>query len=146
MAVSTKSAIERRHVDGEIGSRIRLRRTMLGLSQKELGDTIGITPQQVQKYEKGTNRIAASTLFIVAEALRLVRAHHTTLRTAQTRCRCTCGRDFQIPSHNKPGRAPPPAATLPPVSLWTCRSPLVAGYPGVDGRNQVAAKLHHWLN
>ena len=57
------------HVDGEIGSRIRLRRAMLGLSQKQLGDAIGLTPQQVQKYEKGINRIAASTLFIVAEAL-----------------------------------------------------------------------------
>ncbi|MGO8866613.1 MAG: helix-turn-helix domain-containing protein [Alphaproteobacteria bacterium] len=56
-------------VDGEIGSRIRLRRAMLGLSQKQLGDAIGLTPQQVQKYEKGINRIAASTLFIVAEAL-----------------------------------------------------------------------------
>lgn len=56
-------------VDGEIGSRIRLRRAMLGLSQKQLGDAIGLTPQQVQKYEKGINRIAASTLFGVAEAL-----------------------------------------------------------------------------
>ncbi|MFI4987205.1 MAG: helix-turn-helix domain-containing protein [Alphaproteobacteria bacterium] len=56
-------------VDIEIGSRIRLRRAMLGLSQKQLGDAITLTPQQVQKYEKGTNRIAASTLFIVAEAL-----------------------------------------------------------------------------
>ena len=57
------------HVDLEIGGRIRLRRAMLGLSQKQLGDAIGLTPQQVQKYEKGINRIAASTLFIVAEAL-----------------------------------------------------------------------------
>src|SRR5208282_2833237 len=57
------------HVDSAIGSRIRLRRAMLGLSQKQLGDAIGLTPQQVQKYEKGINRIAASTLFIVAEAL-----------------------------------------------------------------------------
>ncbi len=56
-------------VDLEIGSRIRLRRAMLGLSQKQLGDAIALTPQQVQKYEKGTNRIAASTLFVVAEAL-----------------------------------------------------------------------------
>ena len=69
MAASTKTAIEQRHVEGEIGSRIRLRRTMLGLSQKQLGDAIGLTAQQVQKYEKGTNRIAVSTLFIVAEAL-----------------------------------------------------------------------------
>ena len=69
MAVSAKTAIERRHVDGEIGNRIRQRRTMLGLSQKQLGAAIGITPQQVQKYEKGTNRVAASALFIVAEAL-----------------------------------------------------------------------------
>ncbi len=57
------------HVDGEIGSRIRLRRALLGFSQKQLGERIGLTPQQVQKYEKGVNRIAASTLFKVAEAL-----------------------------------------------------------------------------
>ena len=57
------------HVDLEIGGRIRLRRAMLGLSQKQLGDAIGLTAQQIQKYEKGTNRIAASTLFGVAEAL-----------------------------------------------------------------------------
>ena len=69
MAALTKTALERRHVEAEIGNRIRQRRTMLGLSQKQLGDAIGITPQQVQKYEKGTNRIAASALFIVAEAL-----------------------------------------------------------------------------
>ena len=44
------------------GSRIRLRRTMLGMSQEKLGDSLGITFQQIQKYEKGTNRVGASRL------------------------------------------------------------------------------------
>jgi transcriptional regulator with XRE-family HTH domain len=56
-------------LDRVIGNRIRLRRAMLGLSQKQLGHAIGLTPQQVQKYEKGTNRIAVSTLARVAEVL-----------------------------------------------------------------------------
>jgi transcriptional regulator with XRE-family HTH domain len=47
-------------VDKHVGSRVRMRRTMLGLSQEGLGDALGITFQQVQKYEKGTNRISAS--------------------------------------------------------------------------------------
>lgn len=65
----------RSQVESEIGRRIRLRRAILGLSQKQLGGAIGLTPQQVQKYEKGTNRIAASTLFAVAEALEVPVAH-----------------------------------------------------------------------
>ncbi|MBO6813925.1 MAG: helix-turn-helix transcriptional regulator [Rhizobiaceae bacterium] len=49
-------------IDVHVGSRVRLRRTMIGLSQEKLGDSLGITFQQVQKYEKGTNRIGASRL------------------------------------------------------------------------------------
>lgn len=56
-------------IDIAIGGRIRLRRAMIGLSQKQLGEAVGLTPQQIQKYEKGANRIAASTLFSVAEKL-----------------------------------------------------------------------------
>jgi transcriptional regulator with XRE-family HTH domain len=56
-------------IDRAIGGRIRLRRAMLGMSQKQLGVAIGLTPQQVQKYEKGTNRIAVSTLARVGDAL-----------------------------------------------------------------------------
>jgi len=49
-------------VDKHVGSRVRMRRLMLSLSQEKLGDALGLTFQQVQKYEKGTNRIGASRL------------------------------------------------------------------------------------
>ena len=56
-------------VDIHVGSRVRLRRLLLGLSQEKLGDELGVTFQQVQKYERGANRIGASRLFRVAEVL-----------------------------------------------------------------------------
>ncbi|SCX07856.1 transcriptional regulator, y4mF family [Agrobacterium sp. DSM 25558] len=56
-------------IDIHVGSRIRLRRVMLGLSQEKLGDGLGITFQQVQKYEKGTNRVGASRLQHISELL-----------------------------------------------------------------------------
>src|SRR6266849_9042510 len=49
-------------IDKHVGSRVRMRRMMLGISQTKLGDALGLTFQQVQKYEKGTNRISASRL------------------------------------------------------------------------------------
>src|SRR6266545_148862 len=49
-------------IDVQVGSRVRLRRNMLGLSQEKLGEAIGLTFQQVQKYERGANRIGASRL------------------------------------------------------------------------------------
>ena len=52
-----------RPVDAHVGSRVRLRRTMLGMSQEKLGQAIGLTFQQVQKYERGTNRIGSSRLY-----------------------------------------------------------------------------------
>ncbi|KQT64315.1 MULTISPECIES: helix-turn-helix domain-containing protein [unclassified Aureimonas] len=56
-------------VDIHVGSRVRLRRTMLGLSQEKLGEALGITFQQIQKYEKGSNRIGASRLQRISEVL-----------------------------------------------------------------------------
>ena len=56
-------------IDIHVGSRIRLRRTMLGMSQEKLGESLGITFQQVQKYEKGTNRVGASRLQNIAGIL-----------------------------------------------------------------------------
>ncbi len=56
-------------IDVQIGRRIRLRRTLLGLSQQTLAAEVGLSFQQVQKYEKGTNRLGASRLFQIAEAL-----------------------------------------------------------------------------
>jgi transcriptional regulator with XRE-family HTH domain len=49
-------------IDKHVGSRVRMRRLMLGMSQTKLGDALGLTCQQVQKYEKGANRIGASRL------------------------------------------------------------------------------------
>src|ERR1700730_13493079 len=49
-------------IDRHVGSRVRMRRMMLSMSQEKLGDALGLTFQQVQKYEKGTNRIGASRL------------------------------------------------------------------------------------
>jgi transcriptional regulator with XRE-family HTH domain len=56
-------------VDIHVGSRVRLRRTMLGMSQEKLGESLGITFQQIQKYEKGTNRIGASRLQRISEVM-----------------------------------------------------------------------------
>jgi len=53
-------------VDAHVGKRVRMRRLMLGMSQTKLGDALGLTFQQVQKYEKGANRISASRLQLIA--------------------------------------------------------------------------------
>lgn len=56
-------------IDVHVGSRVRLRRTLLGMSQEKLGEAIGLTFQQVQKYERGANRIGASRLHDLARVL-----------------------------------------------------------------------------
>ena len=56
-------------IDRHVGSRVRMRRVMLGMSQEKLGDALGLTFQQVQKYEKGTNRIGASRLQQISRTL-----------------------------------------------------------------------------
>src|SRR5579862_8035846 len=56
-------------IDVQVGSRVRLRRNMLGLSQERLGEAIGLTFQQVQKYERGANRIGASRLHELSRVL-----------------------------------------------------------------------------
>jgi transcriptional regulator with XRE-family HTH domain len=58
-------------IDRHVGSRVRMRRMMLNMSQEKLGDSLGLTFQQVQKYEKGTNRIGASRLQQIAEILKV---------------------------------------------------------------------------
>jgi transcriptional regulator with XRE-family HTH domain len=55
--------------DVHVGSRIRMRRNILGMSQEKLGEHLGITFQQIQKYEKGTNRVGASRLQAIASIL-----------------------------------------------------------------------------
>jgi transcriptional regulator with XRE-family HTH domain len=56
-------------IDIHVGSRVRFRRMLLGMSQEKLGERLGLTFQQVQKYEKGINRIGASRLFDLAQVL-----------------------------------------------------------------------------
>jgi transcriptional regulator with XRE-family HTH domain len=56
-------------IDAHVGSRVRSRRVLLGLSQEKLGDALGLTFQQIQKYERGANRIGASRLFDLSCAL-----------------------------------------------------------------------------
>jgi transcriptional regulator with XRE-family HTH domain len=56
-------------IDKHVGSRVRMRRMMIGMSQEKLGEKLGITFQQIQKYEKGTNRVGASRLQQIATAL-----------------------------------------------------------------------------
>ena len=56
-------------IDIHVGSRVRLRRNMLGMSQEKLGEALGITFQQIQKYEKGTNRVGASRLQAISTIL-----------------------------------------------------------------------------
>jgi transcriptional regulator with XRE-family HTH domain len=58
-------------IDKHVGSRVRMRRMMLAMSQEKLGDALGLTFQQVQKYEKGTNRIGASRLQQISNILQV---------------------------------------------------------------------------
>ena len=58
-------------IDKHVGSRVRMRRMMLGMSQEKLGNNLGLTFQQVQKYEKGTNRIGASRLQQISTILQV---------------------------------------------------------------------------
>jgi transcriptional regulator with XRE-family HTH domain len=56
-------------IDTHVGSRIRLRRTLMGMSQERLGEALGLTFQQVQKYERGVNRVGASRLYDLSRVL-----------------------------------------------------------------------------
>ena len=56
-------------VDGQIGNRVRMRRMLIGMSQERLGELLKVTFQQVQKYERGANRVSASRLFQLAKVL-----------------------------------------------------------------------------
>lgn len=58
-------------VDVHVGHRLRTRRVVVGLTQEKLGSCLGLTFQQIQKYEKGTNRISASRLFEMSQILKI---------------------------------------------------------------------------
>jgi transcriptional regulator with XRE-family HTH domain len=67
-----KSKEEANKIDAHVGDRVRLRRKILGMSQSDLSSRIGLTFQQVQKYERGSNRISASKLYDIAGVLKVV--------------------------------------------------------------------------
>lgn len=67
----TENNIETNLIDKRVGARIRLRRRLLGYSQEKLALALGLSFQQVQKYEKGTNRVGASRLFDIAQILQV---------------------------------------------------------------------------
>jgi transcriptional regulator with XRE-family HTH domain len=73
-----------RPIDVHVGSRIRLRRTLLGMSQVSLGEALGLTVQQVQKYESGVNRVVASRLFDLSRVLEVPIGFSSTM--CQTSC------------------------------------------------------------
>ncbi|PTT11106.1 helix-turn-helix domain-containing protein [Caulobacter sp. HMWF025] len=58
-------------VDLHVGSRVRMRRKLMGVSQEQLADSLGLTFQQVQKYERGANRVSASKLYEIARTLQV---------------------------------------------------------------------------
>ncbi len=62
-------------IDKHVGSRVRMRRVLLGMSQEKLGEALNLTFQQVQKYEKGTNRIGASRLQQISKSLNVPPAY-----------------------------------------------------------------------
>jgi transcriptional regulator with XRE-family HTH domain len=71
-AAKNKSAMPKKQanpIDVQVGNRVRIRRMLIGMSQEKLGDLLGLTFQQVQKYEKGVNRIGAGRLYEVARIL-----------------------------------------------------------------------------
>ena len=68
-APAERSARRANPIDVHVGSRVRLRRMLLGMSQEKLGEHLGLTFQQIQKYEKGINRIGASRLFDLSQVL-----------------------------------------------------------------------------
>lgn len=94
-------------VDVHVGGRVRLRRTLLGMSQERLAEAIGLTFQQVQKYERGANRIGASRLFDLSLVLDVPVSYFfeemaSTVAAASPRAR---------------GRGEPPPAPLPPAPI-----------------------------
>ena len=65
----TKSDLNAADIDRHVGERIRRRRVMLGLTQEHLGEALGISYQQIQKYETGANRVSAGRLFMISQIL-----------------------------------------------------------------------------
>src|SRR5438445_7441087 len=87
-------------IDDHVGARIRERRIMLGLTQQQLAEMIGVTYQQAHKYERGINRVSAGRLFEIARALSAPITYFTraSVRRGQSRSRPTSGCCWRSPA------------------------------------------------
>jgi|AGTN01.3.fsa_nt_gi Predicted transcriptional regulators len=83
-------------VDIHVGMRLRLRRTLLGFSQTELGEALGLTFQQIQKYERGVNRVSASTLHRMASVLSVPVSFFFDDMPADLELPCPAGKEYDI--------------------------------------------------
>jgi transcriptional regulator with XRE-family HTH domain len=102
-------------VDVHVGARLRQRRTLLGMNQTKLGSSIGLTFQQVQKYEKGTNRISASRLYALSGTLDVpVEYFFSDMPTAVAASSPTLGRGR---AKKAPSYEPDPMATRETLEL-----------------------------
>ncbi len=102
-------------VDVHVGARLRQRRTLLGMNQTKLGSSIGLTFQQVQKYEKGTNRISASRLYALSGTLDVpIEYFFSDMPTAVAASSPTLGRGR---AKKPPSYEPDPMATRETLEL-----------------------------
>jgi transcriptional regulator with XRE-family HTH domain len=92
MKVAVAGPKEPQPIDRHVGARIRHKRMMLGISQESLGDALGVTFQQVQKYEKGMNRVGASRLQAIANFLEVPVSYFFDGAGGQSQ-RATAGKD-----------------------------------------------------
>ncbi len=98
-------------IDMHVGARVRLRRTLLGLSQEKLGEAIGLTFQQVQKYERGSNRIGSSRLWELSVILDVPVQYFFNEMAPET-----LERFRTLVSHPSPTAEPAPAAEQDPLA------------------------------
>ncbi len=120
-------------VDVHVGARLRVRRTLLGMSQTMLGEAIGLTFQQVQKYESGANRISASRLFDLSQLLDVpIQYFFDDLPTAVA---------ASSPANKKRGRAKKPPIYKPDPMAGRETLELVRAYYKIDDP-QVRKRLY----
>ena len=124
--------------DKHVGSRMRMRRIMLGMSQTTLADVLGLTFQQVQKYEKGSNRMAASRLQHIAQVLQvphalLLRRYAALDGAARRRC-SVANLCIRLPRHVGRACAHQGLHALKDAKLRRCIVELVKQIAGDDER------------
>jgi transcriptional regulator with XRE-family HTH domain len=110
-------------IDVHVGSRVRLRRNMLGLSQEKLGEAIGLTFQQVQKYERGANRMGASRLHDLSRVLDVPVSFFSTTWTRCGHQQSLRGLLNPRPNHSTPIR-------FAGVRRWSWSAPITGSRPG----------------